>query len=512
MMKTENNSLGNGNNAPDSQCKKNITIDYESLLKKFIHPTINSHNPAKLSSFEHFILQKPSFLVIDDNNELRQEIIAKTESFNIGCAGSTLQNALENYYFSEYDQVILILDLRPVSFEGHTQMLQQIEKKFSSVPVILIDNQARTQGETEILSRMSIFRLKSLDDNDQLMNALQVALYVKNILFENNMIKQSISFPHNIIHPSGNSEHIQELNKTINELSLLETPVMIPGEEGTQKHYLAQQIHLNSVRTHYPFDIVSLYLLPPECVGVYLFGCVPGYDPRYPYGVIGKLELIHRGTIFIDYIEYLEPKEQQQLLLFLKTRAFCKKGSTQTVFSNVRIIAAYYNNLHHDVELGIFNQELYDLLYTSELYSPPLRELKNVLPEYVRLGISWAAVTNNLPVPQVDKSAIDKMVNYSWPHNRKEFEVIIHRAVFIDTDGVVTAEDIQFDLNPPDDTTKRTTPKNMGLGGLTMQEIQKQAIMETLKLNQGNKIASARMLGISEKTLYNKLKLFNMND
>ncbi|MDR1492901.1 MAG: sigma 54-interacting transcriptional regulator [Planctomycetaceae bacterium] len=512
-MKTGNNSLGNADNVLDPHHKKNITIDYESLLKKFIHPSINSHNPAKLSLLEHFILQKPSFLVIGDNNELRKEIIEKIDSLGIQCAESTLQNALENYYFSEYDQIILILDLRPNSFNGHTQTLQQIEEKFSSVPIILMDNKPRTQGEKEILSRTSIFRLKSLEDDDLVMNAIQMAFYVKNIIFENNIIKQSISFPHNIIHPSGNSEHIQTLNKTIGELSLLETPVIIPGEEGTQKHYLAQQIHLNSARTNYPFDLVSLYLLPPECVGVHLFGCVPGYDPRYPYGVIGKLELIHRGTIFIDYIEYLEPKEQEHLLLFLKTRAFYKKGSTQTVFSNVRIITAYYNNLRRDVELGVFNQELYDLLYTSELYSPPLREFKNVLPEYVRLGISWAAVTNNFPVPQVDKSAIDKMVNYSWPHNVKEFEVIIRRAVFLDKDGIIMADDIQFDLNPPDNKSpKPTISKNIGLGGLTMREIQEQAIIETLKLNQGNRLASAKMLGISEKTLYNKLKLFNIND
>ncbi len=384
-----------------------------------------------------------------------------------------------------------------------------MKKHFAGTPTIVFDDSERNRFEKEIISSFALTCLKSLDDTDLIFFLMRNVMRLKQIQLENVMIKQSLSFPHNNVRTVGKSEVTRKLTEAIELASTLETPVFLQGEIGTKKHFIAQRIHLGGVRVRYPFDILSLDTFPRECFPLYFYGCISDRHPLFPNGLFGKLNLMHQGTIFIDQINRLPLPQQRQLIRFLKNKTFSHYGSDQVTYANVRIIAASHVDIWQEVKQGTFDEELYGLLHTTVIRVPSFRELKEDIPEIFQLTVSWVAAINDLPVPAIDPSAIDKLIAYTWPGNTVEFENVVARAVLGGKDAVIRDEDIRFDES--DVNQKMIVGQKLGLAGMSMGDIQKKAIFETLEYCNGNKSQTAKMLSISEKTLYNKLNSFELD-
>ena len=324
---------------------------------------------------------------------------------------------------------------------------------------------------------------------------------------ENRTLKQTVGTP---IIPTtivGNSALIQTLRKQIEAFARLDNTILISGERGTGKSTIAQQIHQTGPRCRYPFLVVSCNSLPQDVLEADLFGVARGGVPEYPNERPGRIELAHRGTILLDHIEALSPVLQKRIFQFLQDKTVTRIGSSESRRIDTRIIASTSCDLAIACVQGRFRDELYFRLNALTLNSPSLRDRAEDIPVLGREILSKIARGAHRNLSILSTSAINKLRQYSWPYNVRELESVLQKAVETAPDTVITENDISFDTMIQDN---RSADGAMGLAGLTMAEIERRAIIETINACGGNRAQSARKLGVSEKTIYNKIKQFKL--
>ena len=295
------------------------------------------------------------------------------------------------------------------------------------------------------------------------------------------------------------SEAMARVLQTAEAVAGSRSAVLIAGESGTGKELLARYIHEVGPRRHQPFVAVNCAALPRELLESELFGHERGAFTGAIGRKLGKFELANRGTILLDEISEMEPVLQAKLLRVLQEHEVDRLGGSRPVPIDARVIATTNRNLKDMVAAGTFRRDLYYRLHVVPLTLPALRERGDEIDALLDHFVARFAGGRELAF---ESAARARLRSYGWPGNVRELEHVVERAVLLASGPVIRATDLQLDEEPAPAAPSEIA---ISLAGRTVHEVERQLIFETLERTNNNRSHAARMLGISVRTLRNKL-------
>ncbi len=290
--------------------------------------------------------------------------------------------------------------------------------------------------------------------------------------------------------------------QTVSQIAPMKSTALLSGESGVGKELIADAIHHQSPRRTKPLVKLNCGALPEGLIESELFGHEKGAFTGAIQQRKGRFELADGGTLFLDEISEMPLATQVKLLRVLQEGEFERVGGTQTLKGDVRIIAATNVDLEAAVAEGRFRKDLFYRLNVIHLIIPPLRERVEDIPLLALYFLDKFCLENNRPAMGFTPNAMLALKNYHWPGNIRELQNVVERAVALTTGNMVHLEDLPDEIrryHPEDD--KIVLPV-----GVTMEEIERLAILQTLKKTHGDKELAARLLGIGLATLYRRLK------
>jgi len=289
------------------------------------------------------------------------------------------------------------------------------------------------------------------------------------------------------------------------------TSVLILGESGTGKELIANAIHQGSGRVDRRFIKVNCAALPETLLESELFGhergAFTGAVARRP----GRFELADGGTIFLDEIGEMTFATQAKLLRVLQEREFEPLGSTKTVKVDIRIVAASNRILEEEVKRGAFREDLFYRLNVVPIELPPLRERREDIPLLIDHFLKIYNERNVRNLQGFHPRALDALMRYAWPGNIRELENVVERSVILTRDDYVPFSELPEAIRGAEDDPLTIEIREGIRPGMTIREMEKELIIKTLEDNDGNRTRTARVLGITRRTLQHKLKEYDLD-
>jgi two-component system response regulator FlrC len=296
------------------------------------------------------------------------------------------------------------------------------------------------------------------------------------------------------------------LLSTVEGVAASQATVLINGESGTGKELLARFIHSRSPRAHRPFIAVNCAALPDGLLESELFGHERGAFTGAIMKKIGKFEMAHTGTILLDEISEMNMGLQAKLLRVIQEREVDRVGGREPVSVNIRVIATTNRSLYHEVEQGRFREDLYYRLNVFPITVPPLRERHADIPLLARHFVAVSAARNSLPLPTVSAEAYTMLQDRRWKGNVRELENVMERAVLLAGNEAILPCHLLLESGgqPAPPPPVPSVPQPSGNGSLW--EMERELIFQTLVRVRENRTHAAKELGISIRTLRNKLR------
>lgn len=330
---------------------------------------------------------------------------------------------------------------------------------------------------------------------------------------ENILLKRELKRKFHPANMIGESKRMQDVYESIERVSQSKATVMLRGESGTGKERVAHAIHYNSDRAEGPFIKLSCVALPETLLESELFGYEKGAFTGAVASKMGRFELAHTGTLFLDEIGDIPQSIQIKLLRVLQEKEFERLGGTHTIRVDIRLIAATNKDLEAEVRTGRFREDLYYRLNVIPVFLPTLRERREDIPGLAHHFLQKANHENNKNIEFFSKEAMEYLVDYSWPGNVRELENAIERAVVLGRTDTLT-EDL-FSI-----PVIKSVPAGASLAGMDLKEdvslpdlvasIEKKKIQEALTKTSGNQKKAAEILGITQRILGYKIKLYQI--
>jgi DNA-binding NtrC family response regulator len=325
------------------------------------------------------------------------------------------------------------------------------------------------------------------------------------------------------------SEPMRRILRTVRTVAPSTLPVLVMGESGTGKELIAQAVHRNSPRASKRFVALNCAAEAENLLEDQLFGHVRGAFTGAERDREGVFEYATGGTLFLDEIGDMPLKMQAKLLRVLETGEVVRLGSNETRKTDVRLVSATNKDVKGMASRGEFREDLYFRIQGSLIHLPPLRERREDIPRIVRHAIAKAMSSSfpQMAMPEITDAAMMRLTSYEWPGNVRQLLNVVQNMVVIAVGeamqsdrpaehtgaGVVLdVRHIPDDIRTGDDEVEGaiTGSGPASLAGTTLEQIEKRAIRETLRLTAGNREHAAKLLGIGERTLYRKLKEYGL--
>jgi len=443
-----------------------------------------------------------SVLVVEDEQTSRELCAEVAESCGMKVsAATTAEEALEMLESRAVD--IVLTDLKLQQSNG-LELLKRVHDLYPQVAVVVL-TQFGTIDSAVAATRMGAvdYVTKPFHVEDLKTRLMRVARDV-DLHQENQLLREQLRTRPGFGGLIGVSQRMQRVYKMIEKVSKHEYPVLILGESGTGKELVARSIHFSGARKTRPFAPVDCSALAPSLIESELFGHVKGAFTGAVQARQGLLEVAQSGTLFLDEIGDMPVDLQAKLLRALQEREVKPVGSTERRHIDVRIIAATNRDLEAAIRSGSFRQDLYFRLNVVQIKLPALRERKSDIPLLVTSFLEKFANPRG-ESRNISEEAMRQLVAYDWPGNVRELENAIERAVALGSGPIVHVGDLPTNLQYP--STERAPEKDELL---PLDELERRAILRTLRETSGDKLAAARMLGIGKTTLYRKLKQYHM--
>jgi Nif-specific regulatory protein len=324
---------------------------------------------------------------------------------------------------------------------------------------------------------------------------------------ENKRLRGELENKYRITNIVGNSNKMREVYQMISQVCKSNATVLIRGESGTGKELVANSVHYNSHRAKSPFVKVNCAAIPANLIESELFGHEKGAFTGAIKQKLGKFELAHKGTIFLDEIGSIGLDVQANLLRVLQEKEFERVGGQRTLKVDVRIVAATNKNLELAVEEGTFRGDLYYRLNVFPIYMPPLRERKTDILLLADYFLEKYAKENGKEIKRFSTPAIDMLMAYHWPGNVRELENCIERSVLLCDGGVVHSYHL-----PP---TLQTGTESDTLPELSMEDavasLEREMIVDALKNTRGNITTAAQILKTTVRKFSYKAKRYGIH-
>jgi DNA-binding NtrC family response regulator len=396
---------------------------------------------------------------------------------------------------------IIVSDLVMPRLGGH-DLLRALKDQLSDITFILLTAQGTVESAVEAIKDGAYDYLSKPVDPQRLRILLQKAFERQETLREVRHLRRQLREQGSFGRIVGNSPGIRGVYRVIEQAAPTSASVLISGDSGTGKELIAQTIHELSPRATFPFVAINCAAIPETLLESEIFGHEKGAFTGAQDRRIGVFELAHRGTLFLDEIAEMMPATQVKLLRVLQERVLRRLGGRQEIAVDVRVIAATNVDPGEAVRAGKLREDLYYRLNVFALELPPLRFRREDIPLLVQSFLNEFNTRNGKNVRAVDQDAMYILEHYQWPGNIRELRNVIERAVIL-----AEGEFIEPKLLPPTLVSRgeETLPTLTLAPGTTVDEAERRLILLTLEHTRNNKTRAAEILGISLKTLHNKL-------
>lgn len=448
----------------------------------------------------------PELVVAEDNATARDLLLLLASQRGIrAVAAADGQAAME--LIGPSTKAVL-LDLHMPKWDGF-RCLEYLKENHPGVPAVVLSAADQAAEAVRALKLGAMDYLTKPFDPEELFAVLYKAFDVHRMREENETLRDAVGESVETVGMVAESPAMAALMEKARKIAPLNASVLLTGESGVGKGLLARTIHSLSPRANRPFVTVSCPALPRELLESELFGHEKGAFTGAVKRRIGKIESAAGGTLFLDEIGELPMDLQPKLLNVLQDLQFQRVGGETTLKADVRLIAATNIDFAAKIAEGSFREDLYYRLSVIPLEVPPLRERPEEVPPLARKILADIARRRGNKAVTLTPEAKTLFQNYRWPGNVREMENVLERCSAFCDDGAITEHDLPAEFRPK--VASGSAPSISGLAGLPLDEIEKMAMEQTLRLCGGNKAETARRLAISEKSVYNKLKYYGIS-
>jgi DNA-binding NtrC family response regulator len=447
-----------------------------------------------------------NLVVVDDEREIRE--CCRDIARALGFGTYTAATAAEAYRIMDGNTIdVVLVDLR-LPGEGGLEMLREIKARRPESVIVVMTGHATVESAVDAMKLGAYDYLSKPFGLDELRLLLERAAAHVHLATENRVLRQKIRAREGFAGLVGRAPEMEKLYRIIAKVASSSHPVLIQGESGTGKELVARAIHFSGPYRDKPFLPVDCGSLVPTLIESELFGYVRGAFTGAAHAKDGLLSIAAGGTVFLDEVGELTTDLQAKLLRAIQEKEIRPVGSTRTISIDVRILAATNRNLEEAVANGSFRKDLYYRLNVVNLRIPPLRERKGDIPLLIfhfleRLRRHGGAEHT------LSDSALRLIMAYDWPGNVRELENCLERAAALSSATVLHVPDLPTTLQNSAHVAETVAGK-AGDGIVSMAELEKQAILNTIRQLHGDKLAAARALGIGKTTLYRKLKEYGI--
>lgn len=442
-----------------------------------------------------------TILVVDDEQVHRYMLCSMLKEWGWDCVeaddGDTAVDAVKK---KSYDAVLM--DVRMARMDGH-EAFSRIHEKFPNLPVIIMTAYSTVDAAVDAIKVGAHDYLTKPLDFDRLRLALERAVDHRQVQeSKTNIIEPEAGLSTSII---GESDTVKELLDMISYVAPTEATVLIYGESGTGKELVAEALHQNSARKDENFVKVNCAALVESLLESELFGHEKGAFTGAEKRREGRFVQANGGTLFLDEIGETTAAMQVKLLRVLQEQELQRVGGEETVKIDVRIIAATNRDLEKEVQEGNFREDLYYRLNVVLLAVPPLRDREGDIPLLVNHFVDKFAKKNRRNVERITSECMEYLCKYNWPGNVRELENAVERGVILMRGDHLTEQSLPL---PIQKYGQESSVDNV-IQPSSLFEAEKQLILQTLVETEGNKSEAARRLGITRKTLQNKIHKYD---
>ena len=445
-------------------------------------------------------------LVIDDDQAHREGMVLllEDEGYQVDEADGA-EPAMELINQHQYN--LIITDYKMQNIDG-MELLKMINDHDPLLKVIMVTGYSSIEHAVEAIHLGALDYIPKPVDPVKLKKVVSRAISVPSLDHESSQGAGRI--PAKYIHFDeiiGKSRPIKNVVKKISQVANIDVPVLVFGESGTGKELVARAIHSASNRIEHPFVAVNTGAISKELIISELFGHEKGAFTGAVLSKKGKFEEADNGTLFLDEISTMSEQVQIALLRVLENQQIERVGSNRTIPVNVRVVAATNENLESLISEGKFREDLYYRLNVYYIELPPLRERKEDILLIADYFIERFNAEFGKNINSIDDDAAEILESYLWLGNVRELRNIVLRAM----------------VSAKDSIKKKDLPESLikGIGkgeeirfqaGTSLPDIERVSIIKTLRMAKGNKLKAAEMLGISRRSLYNKLEDYDIKD
>jgi DNA-binding NtrC family response regulator len=406
------------------------------------------------------------------------------------------------------DLDVVLSDLKMPGMSGEA-FVARCQQERPDIPVIVVTAYGSIRSAIECLQAGASDYLCKPFEPEELQFAVQNALRLRDLLQENLQLHAVVSSAHAAHRLIGESAAMQTLHAEIARVAPYKTNVLITGESGTGKEAVARAIHELGPRVDRPWVAINCSAIPRDLIESELFGYVKGAFTGAVQNRMGRLEQANGGTLFLDEIGDLNPDLQAKLLRVLQEREFSPLGSDTIRRVDVRVIAATNRDLLRLVAEGLFRE---DLLYRLDVYNiriPPLRERADDIPLLARAFLSELRAEMDKTVDRFAAQTLAAMTAYDWPGNVRELRNAVERSLLSCRGDAITVDDLPDKITGAERARERDTGfAPLGSQGLDswLEDAERRLITEALVACDGVQVQAARRLGISERSLWHRVK------
>ncbi|HEV3270750.1 MAG TPA: sigma-54 dependent transcriptional regulator [Candidatus Methylacidiphilales bacterium] len=458
----------------------------------------------------------PTLLVVEDEKNTRDGLRRYFDGkFDIYLAPDvpTAMNALESQPVD-----VLLTDLRLMGGAEGLDMLTRAQSIPHPPVSILMTAYGSEKIAVQAMKRGAYDYITKPLDLEKLDAVLTRALHSRRVETENQRLREELDKKFGLEKLIGNSPAMVEIYERIRQVAPTRATVLIEGESGTGKELVAQSLHMLSPRKGARFVAVHCAALSPQLLESELFGHEKGSFTGASERRTGRFEEANHGTIFLDEIGEIDAATQVKLLRALGEQTIQRVGSNQNIKVDVRVVAATNKNLETMVREGKFRDDLFYRLDVVPVHLPPLRERREDIPLLINAFVQEFARQNNKRITGLSADARDALQRYEWPGNIRELRASIEHAVALCRGERIGVRDLPARiLGKPGGDDEAAGRPHSGPGAcppssnLNLETMEKNFILQALRLTGGNVTEAARLLGISRRTLHRKIKAYKMH-
>jgi DNA-binding NtrC family response regulator len=452
-------------------------------------------------------------LIVEDREGMRNMLITTFE--NEGYEVVSARDGREGIQILQRESFHAVITDLKLPFKDGIEVLKVAREVDSQMVVIIMTAYGTVEKAVQAVKEGAHDFITKPFDSDHLITILKRGIQSNRILSENILLHEMLSDRIGAPTIIGKSKKLQEISAAIRKVSASDATVLLMGESGTGKELFARAIHHLSGRNRLPFVAINCAAIPHNLLENELFGHDKGAFTGAGERKQGKFELADGGTVFLDEIGDLSPLLQAKLLRVLQEKEFERVGGSKTIRVDIRLVAATNKDLQLAIKNREFREDLYFRLMVVPITIPPLREHKEDIPLIADHFIQKFSRDLKVKPKKLTAQAMEFLINYSWPGNVRELENCIERALILAESEEITPRNLNLDFaSKTDAVISEILPLEGKLSEVTQRAvsaIEKSMINDAMRLSNNNKSRAAEFLGISYKSLLNKLKDYSSN-